>query len=369
MLSFTLKAVISFVAVILCYEAYSFHSSGWREFSHPLADVLHKVSSSPPLLHSYGGNECLPSLSPSLILESKTIRTACQKSPLYPLQSSSARMGTVTAHFGSPQEHYQKALETHLLHSLVHDTSLKVMCSPIIDDLWNKPAFILSILLEEMMKPAEERLEWIFWVDRDTLILDQCRSLSSFLPLKEGFIQYDQHSDSGGDVVRKEDKVSADDDETHLLVTNDWNGLNNGVFLVRVNQWAIELFSDIVAFRHYKPNVSLPFTEQSAMEITMNEPKFRRNVQLVPQEWFNTYPKGSPTEFEEKDNEEDLEVYHARRGDFLLHFAGRSGKDRLINEWVKMLERRRSPWQPEQVQRNVIPSILAFWTKLGYSAY
>lgn len=27
-----------------------------------------------------------------------------------------------------------------------------------------------------------ERLEWMFWVDRDTIILDSCRSLLSFLP-------------------------------------------------------------------------------------------------------------------------------------------------------------------------------------------
>lgn len=43
----------------------------------------------------------------------------------------------------------------------------------------NKPAFILNLLMQEMLKPAHQRLEWIQWVDRDTLILDPCRPVST----------------------------------------------------------------------------------------------------------------------------------------------------------------------------------------------
>lgn len=362
MFSVVVKAFISVLAVVLCYEAYFFYSDGTP--SHPFSGV-HKFSSTPSLLHPHGGNKCLPSLDPSLATESKALRKACKESFLSPLPSSKTRVGTVTAHFGHPQKHYQKALKTHLLHSMIHGSSLEVMCTPVIDDLWNKPVFILSLLLDEMMKPPQERLEWMFWVDRDTLILDQCRPLSSFLPTKDTFIQ-DDHSTSDTDIVQRDEEPELADDGINLLVTNDWNGLNNGVFFVRVNQWAIELFSDIVAFRHYKPNVSLTFTEQSAMEIVMNEPRFQRNIQIVPQEWFNAYPKDTPVDFEEKEDETGLKEYHARRGDFLLHFAGRSGKDRLINEWVEMLERRKGPWQPEQIQRSLTASINAFWSKLAF---
>ena len=33
------------------------------------------------------------------------------------------------------------------------------------DPIWNKPAFVLSVLMEEMRKPPEHRLEWILYVD------------------------------------------------------------------------------------------------------------------------------------------------------------------------------------------------------------
>lgn len=84
--------------------------------------------------------------------------------------------------------------------------------------------------------------------------------------------------------------------------------------------------------------MALPFTEQSAIEIVMNEPRFSNNVQIVPQEWFNAYLNGTPTEFEEEMDDEGLQDYHARREDFRLHFAGFPEKDKLINEWVKSLQ-------------------------------
>ncbi|KAF9767189.1 hypothetical protein IL306_000279 [Fusarium sp. DS 682] len=353
--SLALKSVIFFFAIFLGYQVYTFYG----DWNWPKSFIYGTRNNPISLIHPHGGSQCLPSLNPPLLAEAKTIRNACRHMPPYP--SSDVRIGRVTAHFGSVQEHYQKALRTHVLHSMIHDDSLEVMCTPVVDSLWNKPAFILSLLLDEMVKPAQERLEWLFWVDRDTLILDQCRPLSSFLPPQDSE-ESDETEDEDDTESKQRDETKSDD--IHLLVTKDWNGLNNGVFFVRVNQWAIELFCDIAAFRYYRPNVSLPFTEQSAMEIVMNEPKFNPSVRVVPQEWFNTYPKGSPTDFDEKADEDGLKDYHARRGDFLLHFAGRGGRDKLINEWTGMLESTRSIWPKEEVQRNVSTSIRGFWSGL-----
>ncbi|KAF4340112.1 galactosyl transferase gma12 mnn10 family [Fusarium beomiforme] len=353
--SLALKTVIFFFAILICYQAYTFYG----DWNWPKYFAKGTNSNLISLIHPHGGNQCLPYLNSSLLTEAKTIRNACRHMP--PYLSTDVRIGRVTAHFGSVQEHYQKALRTHVLHSMIHGDSIEVMCTPVVDSLWNKPAFILSLLLDEMVKPSQERLEWLFWVDRDTLILDQCRPLSSFLPPHDSE-ESDEIEDA--DDTETERKEETKYDGIHLLVTNDWNGLNNGVFFVRVNQWAIDLFSDIAAFRYYRPNVSLPFTEQSAMEIVMNEPKFKPNVQVVPQEWFNAYPKGSATDFDEKTNEDDLRDYHARRGDFLLHFAGRGGRDKLINEWIEMLGSTRSIWPKEEVQRNASTSIRGFWYAL-----
>ncbi|GKT60958.1 galactosyl transferase gma12 mnn10 family protein [Colletotrichum tofieldiae] len=199
-----------------------------------------------------------------------------------------------------------------------------------------------------MLKPREERAEWIFWVDRDTIILDQCRPLPSFLP-RQAF-------HAGG-----EGEKNAKDDEVQLVVTNDWNGLNNGVFLLRVGQWAVELFSDILAFRYYRPDTQLPFTEQSAMEILIQEPKFAKGARVVPQRWFNTYPGGNASMFLERVNEEGLADYHARRGDFLVHFAGVGDRGKAMGDWIDMLQANGSSVGAERTQRNATLEIEEFW--------
>ncbi|KIL88627.1 hypothetical protein FAVG1_07874 [Fusarium avenaceum] len=113
-------------------------------------------------------------------------------------------------------------------------------------------------------------------------------------------------------------------------MTKDWNGLNARVFLVRVDRWAIDFFSDLLAFRHFQPNVSLPFEEQAAMEIPFEQPRYREGVEQVPSVWFNSYPGDTALEFEQRTDDTGLEYHHAMRGDFLVHFAGVEDKDRLI---------------------------------------
>ncbi|KAF4443728.1 hypothetical protein F53441_11370 [Fusarium austroafricanum] len=365
--SLALKVAIIWFGILLCCQAFSFYGDeGWHK-SFTYGTRYDGI----PSVRAHGGSHCLPSLNTSLLSEAKSLRQTCQQNAPYPY--SDVRIGRVAAHFGSAQEHYRKALRTHVVHSLIHDNTLDVMCTSVVDALWNKPAFIMSILLREMMKPVEERLEWLFWVDRDTVILDQCRPLSSFLSPVDTR-RFDSQGIPGNTANLKNTSIPKNatkpvaqrpgkkpDKPVHLLVTKDWNGLNNGVFFLRVNQWAIDLFSDIAAFRYYRPNVTLQFTEQSAMDIVMNEPKFKPSVRYIPQEWFNTYPKGSAVAFEGMMGEAGLKEYHARRGDFLLHFAGRGGRDKSLNEWTSMLERTKGIWPKERVQRNTTTSIHDFW--------
>jgi hypothetical protein len=55
-------------------------------------------------------------------------------------------------------------------------------------------------------------------------------------------------------------------EKIYLLATNDRHGLNNGVFILRVNDWSLRLLSAAMAFHHFNPDISLKYTEQSAME-------------------------------------------------------------------------------------------------------
>jgi mannan polymerase II complex MNN10 subunit len=297
-----------------------------------------------------------------MIVESVQKRVQCHK--YSPFTEGRARIAVVTAHFGAITEHSGTALRTHLLHSLIHGTEAKVMCDPIIDLLWNKPAFILTVLMREMIKPTKERLEWIMWADRDTMILDQCRPISSFLPTEKSRFPSWWRQDTQHPHDSQED--GANKREVNLLVTNDFNGLNNGVFILRVNEWAISLFTAILAFRHYKPDVQLPFTEQSAMEHVIQTEQFKSQTQFVPQHWFNAYDSGGPAIFAQRDDTTGLNADNVRRGDYLVHFAGLPKKDKAIEAYAKMLQTLPDIWENGTVQRDVSENITDFWTNLGY---
>ncbi|CAE7202992.1 hypothetical protein P3342_010989 [Pyrenophora teres f. teres] len=309
-----------------------------------------------PQFVSHGDSKCLPETSPQLLEEAAAKRVICRK--YSPFATGRARVATVTAQFGEPQEHYQRALQTHLLHALIHGTEVRVMCDAMVDDLWNKPAFILDLLMQEMLKPEKDRLEWIQWVDRDTLILDQCRPITSFLSPSDKSLR-------GSWWGRDDDAEKHAKNETHMLVTKDWNGLNNGIFMIRVNTWAIDLFTAILAFRHYRPDVDLPYTEQSAMEHVLRTDHFKDQAQYVPQHWFNGYEQGGANLFDTRQNIEGLEEYNVRRGDYLVHFAGRARRSDLLKEWSDMLERQGDVWQESRVQRDVGAEVQTFWRGLG----
>lgn len=307
------------------------------------------LSSDAHILHQYGVAQCMPTISDDAVERLRQTRSICRNATeSFPFEGQ--RIAVVSVNYGPQNVTYHPSLGTHLRYANLHDLQMRVLCTPIVDHLWNKPAFILMLLLSEMAKPPQQRLQWIFWADRDSMILDQCRSLEEFLPPPKK---------PGSEAERE---AHEDQENVHLLATEDWNDLNNGVFLLRVSDWAINLFTAILAFRYYRPYVDLPFTEQSAMAIVMNEPQFKKKARIVPQHWFNAYPKGTAQDFRDRKTEDGLEKYHARRGDFLLHFAGISHKDKAIDEWAKLLEEPEVIWPEESLQRDVTHEMAEFWS-------
>jgi hypothetical protein len=318
-------------------------------FQHTVRpEFITDLSFDAPILYQHSAAQCMPTISDEAVERLRQTRSICRNATQsYPFENQ--RMAVVSVNYGPQNVTYQSSLGTHLRYATLHDLKMHVLCTPIVDHLWNKPAFILSLLLREMAKPPQQRLQWIFWADRDSMILDQCRSLEEFLPPPK----------KSGSKNKRE--APEDENNVNLLATEDWNGLNNGVFLLRVGDWAIDLFTAILAFRYYRPYVDLPFTEQSAMGIVMKEPQFKKKVRIVPQHWFNAYPKGKAQDFRDRKTEDGLEKYHARRGDFLLHFAGISHRDKAIEEWTKLLEESEIIWPKEVVQRDVAREVAQFW--------
>lgn len=306
-------------------------------------------------LQVHGDGTCADSIrvSESLIEKAKGMRQQCQNSasPLRAYGSWGTRIATATTHFSNPdnpQRFFQKGIETHILHSLIHGSRLHVLCTPIIDHMWNKQAFVQSILLQELAKPPQERLEWIFWADRDTVILDYCRNPASYIPAKS------HRSYNAATEPTKEQNLN-------LLITQDTRGLNAGVFLIRVCDWSVNFLSDVIAFRHFKPDVELPFDEQTAMEQLLQEDRYKDNVAYIPQPWINTYAWDTAEDFMNRKHVEGLDDWAARKGDFLIHFAGNWNKELNLVEYADVGEKMFNIWQTRDILRDVSMDIDYFW--------
>ena len=241
------------------------------------------------------------------------------------------RVGKCTILFNGNQ-YWERAIRTHEAHDRIHGYRLHVLRQQLLDDVWSKPAYVLSLLLRELSKPESERLEWLLWVDADTVILNPYVPIEVFLP-----------------------PPTPEFEEVYLLYSNDWNGLNNGVFLIKVNQWAVKLFSAIVAYRHYKPHEKLQFRDQSAMDNVMKEPLFVKNVVQAPQRWFNAY---------QGEHNETLAPFQIRRGDLLVHFAGVPDRETRMGYWLDRAEEHLDDWEVPLKSTSYPQERKGFWDEL-----
>jgi hypothetical protein len=240
------------------------------------------------------------------------------------------RIGKCTILFNG-NSYWERAIRTHERHDREHGYRLHVLRQHLMDDVWSKPAYILSLLLRELSKPESERLEWLFWVDADTIILNPYIPIDVFLPPQ-----------------------GTQFDDVHLMYSNDWNGLNNGVFPIRVNQWSVKLFSAITSFRHYRPKADLVFRDQSAMDMLMNEPEFVDNIVQAPQRWFNAY---------QGEHNETLAPFQIRRGDFLVHFAGVGNREERMGYWLERAEQHLDDWEVPVKSTSYIQEVKDFWAE------
>jgi len=224
---------------------------------------------------------------------------------------------------------------------------------------WSKPAYLLKVLLEELSKPEEDRLGWLFWSDADTLILDPHIKLENFIP------PYDSPADS----------------QVQLLITANMDGINAGVFLLRVHAWSVELLTAILAYRLYHPNDWLEQRDQSAMaEILAMNSQFRYNWTVVPSRWFNSFPfnygfaeDGTyllqyPMTTDTFDDGEALlpngsepNPWKVQKGDMLVHFAGVRQRSTWIDPWANRTEMYSPEWSSPIFQSRIEVEAEHFW--------
>lgn len=176
------------------------------------------------------------------------------------------------------------------------------------------------------------------WVDADSIVINQALPASIFLP-------------------------PSDIKDVFALVTADHNGLNAGIFFLRVHPSSVDFLTQVLAYPLYNPNEDLGwFGEQAAMANVIKKIEAEKKAEgrasgiaFVPREWFNTY------QFEHG--------FEGKRGDFLVHFAG-LGETRLMHmsNWLQTLESSPSEWDVPLDETDYENRTVSFWRQFADGA-
>ncbi|KAK4942636.1 hypothetical protein LTR10_017583 [Elasticomyces elasticus] len=247
-------------------------------------------------------------------------------------QPTSADVGIVSMLYGKPNEYYVKAIETHERHAARHGYPSYILRSnvyPLHNGVWNKLAYLLHLLVAELQKPEQERTKWLMWVDADSIVVNPALSLDIFLPPK-------------------------DFSNVHVLATKDMNGLNAGVFFLRVHHWSIQMIIKAISIPQHLPHFGLGYLEQTALYKTFNDTEFRESVIYEPRIWFNTY--------------EFHHAYEGKHGDFQVHMPG-LGKDRWphMEKWLNITSGpEQAEWELPVEETRYPKETKVYWNTLRY---
>jgi hypothetical protein len=87
------------------------------------------------------------------------------------LQAPRSKIAKVSVAFSSlVSPTIERAFETHFKHNAMHGYRHFIAREVLVDEVddhrrpkgtWSKPAYVLSILINELSKPPEKRLEWL----------------------------------------------------------------------------------------------------------------------------------------------------------------------------------------------------------------
>ncbi|KAJ7292656.1 hypothetical protein C8J57DRAFT_1490156 [Mycena rebaudengoi] len=303
------------------------------------------------------------SLSPALFIFSTSHYRAAAKFP------DNSKVAKVSVAFDAAESPIvRRGFETHFKHNAIHGYHHFINRQKLVDEVfnpnppwgaWSKPAYVLSLLIGEMAKPPEERLEWLFWFDADTIIANPTTPARGFPP------------------------------------ANNMDGINDGVFAIRVHRWSVELIAAVVAYPTYFPkNVTASrFGEQSALEWLLKDSaspmeKVSSHWADVPARWFNSLPfnnahvpkegtgiltkdmtperfdSGTTDVYDDGSNPLTVHPWKVMRGDLVVHFAGSSKvRESWMTPWLERVEADDPEWADVGAKERLKVEAAAFWEK------
>ncbi|KAL1846735.1 hypothetical protein Plec18170_009025 [Paecilomyces lecythidis] len=217
--------------------------------------------------------------------------------------------------YGKPNIFYERALQTHRRHARRWGYGMRVLNHDIAVGYWNKPSYLLSLIIQELAKPPSERTEWLMWVDADSIILNPAIPAEAFIP-------------------------PSDLDNIHVVASKDQNGLNTGIFFLHVHPWSVDMLVETIALPLYRPDIDLGTSpDQLAMGLIFNQTEggpsgrgYKAGVVYLPRPWINTY--------------EWSHAYEGKKGDMLVHFPGmQEERWTHMSNWLDIVEMTPQEWE------------------------
>lgn len=80
------------------------------------------------------------------------------------------RIAKVTMLYGQTNVLYERALRTHRWHNEKWNYPFHILRHEIAGGYWNKPSYLLSLIVNELAKPPSERTEWIMYIKTCTCL-------------------------------------------------------------------------------------------------------------------------------------------------------------------------------------------------------
>jgi hypothetical protein len=75
-----------------------------------------------------------------------------------------------------------RTIKSHERHVAKQGLPIHILQNKVAEGFWNKPSYILSLLIAEAAQNPKERATWLMWVDGDSVILDPELKSKTFLP-------------------------------------------------------------------------------------------------------------------------------------------------------------------------------------------
>ncbi|KAK5134494.1 hypothetical protein LTR08_006411 [Meristemomyces frigidus] len=234
----------------------------------------------------------------------------------------------VTALFGQENELYEAAIRSHDEHDRLHGYGMKVLRERIVNNYWSKPAYLLSLIVEELAKPVEERTGWVMWLGPDIILLNSHIPLEIFLP-PAGF------------------------EHIHFLGTHDTDGLNTGAFFLRVHEWSARMLVEVLAMPANTPALEhAPDKDKMAMELVLTDTAWRKEVLYQPRTWYNAYQL-------------DVDHFEGKRGDLLVHFHALEGdKWSAMSRYLTQVALRNSTWNVPLGMTTYESEVHEYWDRI-----